>query len=161
MKLIKFWIFLASVLIHFSAGAEQVMYVQSAKAKLMNAPDFKADLIAVLQKGERVALIKEQGRWQQVKYQSSIGWISKLLLADHQPMEKISVLKGKQEQLEKSARRRASTNVTAAATRGLRSDDRERASAQGQPDFSQLEKMEAIQISPEEVQEFQDEGATP
>ena len=144
--------------IPFSASAQQVMYVQSAKANLMAGPGFDSNLISVLQKGESVAFVKEQGRWVQVTYQSSSGWVSKLLLADHPPVDKVSVLQAKQEHLEDSARRRASTNVTAAATRGLRNDDRPETSDEGKPDYDQLREMEAVEIKEAEVRKFHAEG---
>ena len=155
------WIFLALSVISYSVAAEQILYVQSAKAKLMTLPNFNSETVLVLEKGASVTLIQEQSRWLQVNFQSSSGWIPKLLLANHPPIEKVSVLKGKQAELEKSARRRASTNVTAAATRGLRSDDRARISDQGKPDYTELEKMENLAIPKEEVMEFQNKVISP
>jgi uncharacterized protein YgiM (DUF1202 family) len=124
----------------------------------MAGPGFDTQLIGVLQKGESVTIVKEQGRWVQVTYQSTNGWISKLLLADQPPMDKVSVLQGKQEHLESTARRRASTNVTAAATRGLRADERTRISDEGKPDYDELREMEAAEIKEAEVREFHKEG---
>lgn len=158
---IKICFFVVLWAMSLAVAAEQVLYVQSAQAKLMAAPDFNAAALQVLEKGASVTVVKEQGRWLQVHTQSADGWIPKLLLANHPPIEKFSVLKGNQEHLEKSARRRASTNVTAAATRGLRSDDRTRISDQGQPDYTELEKMEAVDIPTQEVLEFQRETASP
>lgn len=162
MKTQRLWfiftLFLTILLATFSASAEQAMYVQSAKANLMAGPGFDTQLVDVLQKGESVTFVKEQGRWIQVTYQSSNGWISKLLLADKPPMDKVSVLQGKQGQLESTARRRASTNVTAAATRGLRNDERTRISDEGKPNYSELQEMEAVEIKETEVREFHKEG---
>lgn len=162
MKTQRLWfiftLFLTILLATFSASAEQAMYVQSAKANLMAGPGFDTQLVDVLQKGESVTFVKEQGRWIQVTYQSSNGWISKLLLADKPPMDKVSVLQGKQEHLESTARRRASTNVTAAATRGLRNDERTRISDEGKPDYNELQEIEAVEIKEAEVREFHKEG---
>jgi len=158
MSIQHYCLLFALAMLHFSAGAQQVMYVQSAKANLMAGPSFDSQLLGVLQKGESVTLVKEQGRWVQVTYQTSQGWMSKLLLAQQPPMDKVSVLKGKEEQLETSARRRASTNATAAATRGLRSDDHDRMSDSSKPDYNELQEMEAIEVQEAEVRQFHQEG---
>ena len=158
MKIRRYIFFLALLLLHFSATAEQVMYVQSAKANLMASPGFDSKLLNVLQKGESVTVLKEQGRWIQVTYLESNGWVSKLLLASQPPMDKVSVLQGKEEQLKNSARLRASTNVTAAATRGLRNDERARMSDSGKADYDELEEMEAVEVKEAEVRKFHQEG---
>ena len=144
--------------VHFTAAAQQILYVQSTKAKMMASPAFDAEIIGLLQKGESVTLLKDQGRWVQVDFQSTTGWISKLLLAAQPPMEKISVLTGKQEQLENSARRRASTTTTAAATRGLRNEQRARMSDDQKPDYNELQQMEAVEVKEAEVWKFHTEG---
>jgi uncharacterized protein YgiM (DUF1202 family) len=158
MKQQPVWFFFVLAIVHFSASAEQVMYVQSAKANLMAGPGFDTELVTVLQKGDPVTPVKEQGRWIHVNSESSSGWMAKLLLANQPPMEKLSVLKGKHKQLEKSARQRASTGATAAATRGLRNEDRTRMSDAGKPDYSELRQMEAIEIKEAEVRKFHKEG---
>jgi uncharacterized protein YgiM (DUF1202 family) len=165
MKQQRLWLLCALFSVHFSAAAEQVMYVQSAKANLMAGPGFDTQLVSVLQKGASVTLVESQGekdhnRWVQVNYQSSRGWMSTLLLAKQPPMEKMSILKGKHEQLEKSTRQRASASVTAAATRGLRNDERTRMSDAGKPDYNELHEMEAVEIKEAEVRKFHEEGLT-
>ncbi|WP_455212102.1 SH3 domain-containing protein [Kaarinaea lacus] len=161
MKIQRCVFFLALLLLHFSAIAEQVMYVQSAKANVMASPAFDSELLNVLKKGESVTVLKEQGRWSQVTYLESNGWVSKLLLASQPPMDKVSVLQGKEDQLENTARRRASTNVTAAATRGLRNDDRARMNDGGKTDYDELQEMEAVEIKEAEVRRFHEEGLGP
>lgn len=160
----RFWLFstlaIALLAVHFSAAAEQAMYVQSAKANLMTGPGFDTELVTVLQKGDAVTMVKEQGRWVQVTLPSSSGngWMSKLLLGNQPPMKKVSVLKGKQEQLEKSARRRASASASAAATRGLRDDERVRMNDADKPDYNELQNMEAVEVKEAEVRAFYQEG---
>jgi uncharacterized protein YgiM (DUF1202 family) len=163
MKQRHIWVFFILAIVQTTVSAEQVLYVQSAKANLMTGPGFDTKLIRVLEKGESVTVVqqpgtKEKARWIQVHYQSSDGWVAKLLLANQPPMDKVSILKGNEEQLEKSTRRRASSNVTAAATRGLRNEDRTRMSNSGQPDYNQLQEMEAVEVKEAEVREFHKEG---
>ena len=158
MKLSLFCLGIALLTSTFTATAEQVMYVQSAKANVMTEPDFNAGLVDVLQKGNTVKVVKEQGRWSQVSHQNATGWMFTLLLASQPPMDKVSVLQGKEEQLEKSARRRASTEVTAAATRGLRNDERIQTNEAGAGDYDELQTMEAVEIKEAEVRKFHEEG---
>ena len=158
MKLSLFCLGIALLTSTFTATAEQVMYVQSAKANVMTGPGFKARLVGVLQKGDAVTVVNEQGRWSQVSYQNAIGWMFTLLLANQPPMDKVSVLQGKEEQLEKSARRRSSAEVTAAATRGLRNDERIRINEAGEGDYDELQTMEAVEIKEDEVRKFHEEG---
>lgn len=149
---------IALLALSFSVTAEQMMYVQSAKANVMTGPDFDTVLAGVLQKGDAVTVVNEQGRWSQVNHQNATGWMFTLLLANQPPMDKISVLQGKEAQLEKSSRRRASTEVTAAATRGLRNDESTRKNETGAPDYHELQTMEAVEIKETEVRKFHEEG---
>ena len=158
MKFLRYCFILVLLLPHFSLAAELTLYIQSAKANLMAGPGFDSKLLNVLAKGEAVTLVKEQGRWTQVNYQGSNGWISKLLLASQPPLEKVSVLQGKEEKLENSARLRASTNVTAAATRGLRADEHARQNDSDKADYNELQEMEAVEVREAEVRRFHQEG---
>ena len=149
---------IALALTSMTATAEQIVYVQSAKAKILNAPNFNATVIANVSKGTELLVIQRDNRWLKVKHANDSGWISKLLVNDMPPHNKVSVLEGNQESLQQHARRRASANQSAAATRGLRDGDRQRLETSGQGNFHALEKIEAMQIDQNEVWQFHDEG---
>ena len=134
------------------------LYVQSARAKIMEQPSFKAKVLQSLDKGAAVEVVETQGNWIKVKYQEHTGWMAKLLLARQAPQAKPSLLQGQEQTLKESARRRASENATAAATRGLRSEDRTRMSDENHADYQALEKVEAQQVSDEATWKFHDEG---
>ena len=53
-----------------------------------------------------------------------------------------------------AVRRRASSSAGAAAARGLRQDERARASDQGQTNYPAVEKMEANPVNEKEVETF-------
>lgn len=141
-------------------AAEGTLYVQSAKAKLLASPSFKAEVIAVAPKGEPLALKEKVKRWAKVGYQGSTGWVSELLVSDTPPKDKVTILKNKDNEDQKAnVRRRASSTATAAAARGLREDGRVRVNDQARPDWEALEVMESYQASEEEASEFMQDGA--
>jgi hypothetical protein len=142
------------------AFAAQWLYVKSAKAKLFSEPSFKASLVSTVDRGTRLETLRTQGRWIEVKYDDHNGWISKLLTSKNPPPDKTSVLEGQADTLEDSARRRASTNASAAATRGLRGEKRTRASDKGHPDYSALEQVESAKTSEQDAQEFHQQGVS-
>lgn len=151
-------IFLLLTLLSQAVFGSANMYVQSARAKIMEQPSFKAKVMLNLEKGAEVETIETNGNWIKVKYNEQTGWISKLLLASQQPQPKASLLQGQEQTLKDSARRRASENATAAATRGLRNEDRSRMSDGNHADYEALEKVESQQVSDEATWKFHDEG---
>ena len=140
--------------------AEQnLLYVQSSKAKMMAQPKFSAEVVSTLQQGTELELIEREKRWVYVQEGGQTGWVSSFLLSKQPPLKKISVLENREAQnLEDSARRRASAVTTAGAARGLSAEDRKRANAQNKADFLALEQVEDFQLSASEVQSFAREG---
>ncbi len=140
--------------------AEQnLLYVQSSKAKLMAQPKFSAEVIGTLQQGAVLEQVQHEKRWVQVIEGTHTGWVSSFLLSKQPPLKKISVLENREAQnLEESARRRASAVTTAGAARGLSADDRKRANAHNKADFLALERVEDFQVTTAEVKSFAQEG---
>ena len=137
----------------FAVYGAETMYVQSAKAKLLENPTFTAKSIKELEKGDAVTVTKKQDRWIQVKQGSSSGWISSLLLSSNKPIDKISVL-GDDSSVSDNARRRASAVITAGATRGLSADDRQRVGDSNTSNFAALRWVESISVSREQMAVF-------
>lgn len=143
------------------AAGNSTMYVQSKKAKLHQAPNFKSTVVAQLPQGAKVTVLKQDKRWYQVSAGENSGWVSSLVLAKHPPAKKITVLDGadaNSDEQQQKARRRASSNNSAAATRGLRDTNRARMSQEDQPDYEALEKMKSQSVSEEAAAEFIDKG---
>jgi hypothetical protein len=135
--------------------AAETVYVQSAKARIMSAPEFKASVVATAGKGEALALMEKSGSWIKVTYQQHTGWVSALLVGDKPPHDKITVIKEQEDEAQKdNVRRRASASASAAAARGLRQDERARLSDEGQADYHSLEKVEAAQPDAADVERF-------
>jgi uncharacterized protein YgiM (DUF1202 family) len=159
MKSISLFI-LAAMMILFctSSHAEDVYYVQSLKAKVMKESSFRSNVIGEAGKGQKLVSTGREGSWIKVRYDSQEGYVSSLLVAVHPPLEKASLIKGREGDIKQGVRRRASTYTSAAAARGLASEDRKRLNEEGRADYEALEKMEALTIGAEEVEQFEKGG---
>lgn len=135
--------------------AEQVLFVQSLKAKIMAEPSFKSDVLAVLAKGAQVSILSRQGRWIKVRTGETEGYLPTLILASNPPLERVGLIKGEGgAAIEHNVRRRASTYTSAAAARGLTEDDRRRVSAEEKANYSSLQRVESFTLSDDDVLKF-------
>ncbi len=141
-------------LISTALWAGDTLYVQSVKAKLLDQPAFAGKTLATLSKGQLVEVLEQNGRWFKVRQGEVQGWLSALLVAPQPPLDKASVLKADDKRLTDKARRRASNQASAAATRGLREGDRSRASDETHANYQAVETMESKQVSEEEAALF-------
>lgn len=140
------------------AWAQGVMYVQSAKAKVMSAPSFKAASLGEASRGTKLAFIRKEGTWVKVSYYGKEGFVSSILVSPYPPMAKAGMIKAEDTDLQQGVRRRASTYTSAAAARGLAQDDRRRISRDEKADYDGLEKVEAFTVTPDEVARFMEGG---
>ena len=129
------------------------LYIQSIKAPILSEPSLGSQKIAEGTKGEVLKEIEKKGNWYRVDYRGKTGWVSRLLIGNRPPMNKISVLEETGEKLEKGVRKRASAFTTAAAARGL-AEDRARLSDKYKVDFKGLEALEAFKVSDEDALSF-------
>jgi uncharacterized protein YgiM (DUF1202 family) len=143
------------------AAETGTMYVQSKKAKLHEAPSFKATIVTTLPQGTEVKVLQKDKRWYRVTGQNKSGWVSSLVLANHPPGKKITVLDSQDantDEQQQKARRRASSNNSAAATRGLRDSGRTRMSQEDQPDYETLDTVKSQTVTEEAAAKFLKEG---
>jgi hypothetical protein len=140
------------------AYAENVMYVQSMKAKVMSQPSFKAKIIGEAGKGTQMTALGRSGNWVKVKYASTEGYVAALLLSAQPPLQKLGLIKADEGEISHGVRRRASTYTSAAAARGLVQDDRRRVSRDEKSDMGAVLKLEAITIRENEVLKFMEGG---
>ena len=141
-----------------SIALAETGYVQGRQAKIFTSPSMKSAVVVSAKKGDAIEILEKQGRWLKVDFNGQQGWVSKLLVKNSPPMAKISVLENSGEQLQQSARRRASVATASAAARGLRSDGRARQSDEGVADFSALSEMESMSVSEDEALDFMEQG---
>lgn len=132
----------------------ETLYVQSQKAYLMQAPKFNAGKLLMLKKGDPVESIQRQGNWYQVTSNDSVGWLSKLLLKPHPPLEKVSILARADADFKENVRRRSSSIVTAGAARGLASEERSRIHQQNEANYYALKQLESLQTKEQELTRF-------
>ena len=138
-----------------TAFAADLLYVQSSKAKIFSSPSFQGQLVVTANKGDSLTPLETSGQWVKISYQQHTGWISSLLVNSKPPQEKITVIKDQDSDAQKDdVRRRASSSASAAAARGLRQDERARASDQSQTNYPAVEKMEATKINEKDVETF-------
>ena len=141
-----------------SMALAETGYIQGRQAKIYVAPSMKSDVVSSAKKGDAIEVIETQRRWLKVEFNGQQGWVSKLLVKNNPPMNKISVLENNSEQLQQSARRRASVATASAAARGLRSDGRARQSDDSVADFSALSEMEKMGVSEDDAMKFMEQG---
>lgn len=157
-QLLFFMIVASGVLLTTMLYAQTEYYVQSVKAKVMSGPSFKSGVISEVSKGEKLTSSGRDGSWVKVRISGKDGYVSSLLVSTHPPFEKTGVIKGEEADINQGVRRRASSYTSAAAARGLTSDDRRRLGQEEKSDFESLEKMEAFTLSPDEVTRFIEGG---
>lgn len=138
--------------------AQEVLYVQSVRAKVMKGPSFKAGVVGEVGQGFKFVSSGREGNWVKVRLDSKEGYVPALLLAAHPPMGKQGLITGQEKEIKQSARRRASTYTSAAAARGLTAVDRKRLNEDGGVNYESLEKMEAFSLSQDEIDLFMKGG---
>lgn len=135
-----------------SSDAAEAMSVQVKATPLRDAPSFLGKAVANLAYGDRVQSLATQGAWTQVRTPSSAtGWVHTSALTP-----KRIVLKSGSE----TAQTRASGDELALAGKGFNSDVESEFKRQHREiDFSVIDRMEKIRISPEKMQAFLKAGA--
>jgi hypothetical protein len=153
--------FISLILLIFviSVASAETLYVQSKSVKILDKPQFKADVLAVANSGDPLQSLDGKGRWVKVDYQGVQGWLPKLVVSDTPPLEKKSILGDESDELMGNVRRRASATASVAAARGLRSDGRARQSDDAVANYGALEKMEQLSVDEQEILKFMQEGS--
>lgn len=131
----------------------QRLFVQSAKAPLWAEPAFQAARIGELSKGDAVETLSEKSGWLKIASGDQQGWMLKLMLGAHPPMETITANPQAMDELALRARRRPSSFATTAAARGLRERLNQTGAAAGL-DYQALEKMERWRASEKDALNF-------
>lgn len=151
-----FLVLLIMMSVHAGAYAKDV-YVQSIKANIVSEPSFKSQSIVIVDKGSKLQLLETQGRWLKVSFNNQQGWVSKFVVDEHPPVNKVNILINSSKTIS-NVRKRASAITTAGAARGLSADQRRRANSKGGSNFLDLEKLEALNVTEKDVEQFVLEG---
>ncbi|NCO12961.1 MAG: SH3 domain-containing protein [Thiomicrospira sp.] len=129
-------------------------YISSNKAKVLKEPNFQADLVAELVKGDQVNVLDQQGVWLNVSVEKKTGWVSKFLVRETPTNDRVTVLPGDDQTELKDVRRRASAITTAAAARGLAATARAEASGDIVANLEGVRYMESFSVSSQELEQF-------
>jgi len=136
----------------------ETRYISSTKANLLTEPDFKATKIAKLNKGEEVTIETTQGPWLKVTtINQQNGWLSKFLTKTTPPIDRITVLPGKDASKLKDVRRRTSAITSAAAARGLAASSRGSKEDLYKSDEQAVVYMESFNIQEDDLDIFAEE----
>ncbi len=139
----------------FAYGTD--LYVHSIKAPLLAEPLIGAKEIASLKRADVLNLIEKKGDWYKVRYGDLTGWVLRLFVDTRPPMARVSILEKQEQEVQSTARRRASAFVTAAAARGLM-EERARLSDRYRVDHEGVEWIKSVSITDEEALRFLEEG---
>lgn len=129
------------------------IYVRSAKAPLLSKPVIGSGALLNLPMGTPVTRLTEKGIWYKVTYKDQTGWLCKLMTGPTPPTPGQARPGGELEKISGRARKRPSAFTTTAAARGLM-DKRKRFAGKYKLDFSTLEKIEAMRIADDEINDF-------
>lgn len=127
------------------------MSVQVKSGQLRAAPSFLGKLVGNVNYGERLQVVERQGDWSKVTTPAGQdGWIHTSALTK----KKISMKAGTQD-----AQAAASGDELALAGKGFNSEVEADFKAKNRNvDFTWVDKMEKLKVSPEAVQQFLKEG---
>lgn len=134
--------------------AEEVYYVQSAKARILSSPSFKSAVLGEASRGSRLSVIKKEGRWVKVVFYGKQGYVAAILVTPYPPLAMKGLIRAEDTDFQQSVRRRASTYTSAAAARGLAQDDRRRIGGLEKADYDGLALVEAFTVTEAELARF-------
>ena len=155
----KYFFLLFTVLLMLSPPTfAETQYIRSLQCKLMESPNFKAEVVATLSQGLEVSVLEKQGVWVKIETPEKIsGWVSKFLLSPVKPDENASNLLDFKEEDLNNVRQRASVITTAAAARGLTAkevNDGVNTPVVGGQNFDALKLMESYRPTDAEIEAF-------
>jgi len=162
MKKITLYI-VGMLLVISSALSAKVVYVSSFRTKVYKSKSRSSRRVLTVRRGTGLKLLSRSGSWYKVKYGNRVGWVMKMFTSARKPGRRMSILGTASTQARMNARRRASTDVTAASARGLSDESaagRSRLSAKQSVDFNPavLDNIERLYISEKELIKFLAEG---
>lgn len=135
------------------------LFVQSANAKIMSEPNFKAQVVNTVSRGDKLEQMEEKEGWIKVKTGAASGWVNHLAVAGSPPMDKVTLVTADAADIQEKSRKRSSAITSAAASRGLSDAERKRLSDGGQADYRAMAHLEQLAgaISEQDIRDFEAE----
>jgi len=134
-----------------AGAAEKMMSVQVQKAPVRSSPGFLGQMVCKLDYGVRVTVVQKQSDWIKIRDTGGkTGWMHQSALTP----KRIKMTAGTQD-----AQSAASGDELALAGKGFNSDVEAQFKAQNSDaDFTWVDKMEKIVVTPEQSEEFLKNG---
>jgi uncharacterized protein YgiM (DUF1202 family) len=123
----------------------ETMSVQVKMGQLRATPSFIGKIVGAVAYGDRVEILQTQGEWIKVQAAGRSGWIHRSALST----KRISMTAGTQ-----TAKTGASGDEISLAGKGFNSDVEREFKSEKNIDYSWVDWMEEIKISPTEAQAF-------
>jgi hypothetical protein len=146
-----------------SLAFADVIYVSSAKTGMFSKADRSSEKISNLSKGAGLTVVSTEGSWVKVLFAGKEGFVQKMFTSSSKPGGKVSLLGSADSNARVHARKRASSDVTAASARGLMDDEtlksiKGRSRSSSSIDDSMVEQavsdIEKIKMSDEDLMNF-------
>jgi len=139
-----------TLLVSNARGGDDLMSVQVKEGQLRATPSFLGKVVARLEYGDRVEVLREEDRWIQARSGRKTGWIHESALTE----KEIVLTAGK-----KDVGTAASSDELALAGKGFNADVEKEFKAQNKDiDFTWIDRMEKMTISPKEMVAFLEKG---
>ena len=164
MKTVKH--LLPTVVLFFSFGATGIAaetvephYIQSISATLYARPAFNSEALTQVERGTCFTDARRQGKWVRVTHKGKTAYISAFSTATTPPRSPSSpaAVSGTGSHLRLRGRV-SSSPVAVAGVKGLAYEDRSRLSSGAKVDHDALAEIEALEVTPEELQKFMSGG---
>jgi uncharacterized protein YgiM (DUF1202 family) len=127
------------------AATATLMSVQIRKADIRDTPSFMGKIVTSVSYGDKVTIQSENGAWYQVSTSGQSGWMHNSALTKKNIVMKSGA----------GAQTSASSGEMALAGKGFNSDVESQFKANHKDiDFTWVDKMEKIKISPSEIKAF-------
>jgi hypothetical protein len=144
------------------------LYVQGASATLRAQPDYAAAIVANVERGtalEPAGAAEGTGAWLPVSYRGQKAWAPRSLLGAAPPKARFSLTDlaaylGRMIGTRVDSRQRVSdSTLIVTGVRGLGAEDRARREDRGAGprDYTALERIEALELTDQEIHRFHDE----
>lgn len=137
-----------------SAIAAESLYVQPFQARVYSKPTLASAPLATVDSGFQFVPIGKEGNWLKLTFNGKPGFIPAVQTAQTPPLGTKS---GQKESTapKLTARTRTSSSATVVAgMKGLTYEDRARMSSSERSDYETLDKIEALTITPDELNQF-------
>lgn len=157
-SLLLFSIFILSLLSATTAFSEDSLFVQPFRAKLYSKPLMASEVIGTVDSGFQFVSAGKEGSWVKLSYKGKPGYIPAVQTAKTPPLGKSTAPTAEVAPKLAARARTSSTSAVVAGMKGLTYEDRARVSSDERSNFESLDKVDAIKVSFEELESFQQGG---